>query len=69
MKSQYVLPFTIVIAGALVAGAVFLVGKSNAPSTGGTTGSDKIVGRPYDPSVDHILGNPNAQVKVVEPVL
>ena len=65
MKSQYVLPITIVVAGALIAGAVFLVGKSGAPTTGGGT-TDKVTGRAYDPSVDHILGNPNAQVKVVE---
>ena len=63
MKSQYVLPITIVVAGALIAGAVFLVGKSNVPST---TDSTKVTARAYDPAVDHILGNPNAAVKVVE---
>jgi protein-disulfide isomerase len=65
MKSQYVLPITIVVAGALIAGAVFLVGKNN---TGANTnsGSQKITARAYDPAKDHILGNPNAQVKVVE---
>ncbi len=65
MKSQYVLPLTIVVAGALIAGAVFLVGKTSVPTTpGGATGN--ITARPYDPATDHILGNPNAQVKVVE---
>ena len=64
MKSEYVLPITIVVAGALIAGAVFLVGKNGAPTTDGTTG--KVTARAYDPSVDHILGNPNAPVKVVE---
>jgi protein-disulfide isomerase len=65
MKSQYVLPLTIVVAGALIAGAVFLVGKSSigTPSTGST---GNLSARPYDPAVDHILGNPQAQVKVVE---
>ena len=67
MKTQYVLPITIVVAGALIAGAVFLVGKSGTTGTATTpTGSQKITARPYDPSVDHILGNPNAPVKVVE---
>ena len=66
MKSQYVLPFTIVIAGALIAGAVFLVGTSNTPNSGRGDGSQKITGRVYDPAVDHILGNPSAPVKVVE---
>ncbi|HVY72917.1 MAG TPA: thioredoxin domain-containing protein [Candidatus Paceibacterota bacterium] len=65
MKSQYVLPITIVVAGALIAGAVFLVGKSNNPGTA-NTGSQKITARAYDPATDHILGNPNAEVKVVE---
>lgn len=66
MKSQYVLPITIVVAGALVAGAIFLVGKNSAPnpSTGGTAG--KVTARQYDPSIDHILGNPSAPVKIVE---
>lgn len=66
MKSQYVLPITIVIAGALIAGAVFLSGK-NSTNTGPTTNSNgTITARAYDPSIDHILGNPNAPVKVVE---
>lgn len=65
MKSQYVLPITIVVAGALIAGAIFLVGKMGAPSgTGGTTG--KVTARQYDASLDHIVGNPSAPVKVVE---
>lgn len=64
MKSQYVLPFTIVIAGALIAGAVFLVSKSgvNPPQTG-EQGTNV---RAYDPAIDHIVGNPNAPVKVIE---
>ncbi len=63
MKSQYVLPITIVVAGLLIAGAVFLVGNSGAKPT--TSGS-KVTARAYDASKDHILGNPDAQVKVVE---
>ena len=64
MKSQYVLPITIVVAGALIAGAVFLVGKSSVPTPGNT--STNVSARPFDASTDHILGNPNATVKVVE---
>jgi protein-disulfide isomerase len=60
------LPITIVVAGALIAGAVFLVGKSNGPTSTASSSSTKITAREYDPSVDHILGNPNAAVKVVE---
>jgi len=65
MKSQYVLPVTIVVAGILIAGAVFLVGKSGttAPNPDGT---QKVAAREYQPAKDHILGNPNAAVKVIE---
>jgi protein-disulfide isomerase len=66
MKSQYVLPITIVVAGVLIAGAVFLVGKNGAPSANSPAGSTNIQAREYDPTKDHILGNPDAPVKVVE---
>ncbi len=63
MKSQYVLPITIVIAGLLVAGAVFLVGKTG---TTPTASGSKTTARAYDGATDHLLGNPNAPIKVVE---
>lgn len=66
MKSQYALPITIVLAGALIAGAVFLAGKSSTPTTG-TNNNGKVSNvRAYTPGTDHILGNPNAEVKVIE---
>lgn len=58
------MPITIVVAGLLIAGAVFLVGTSRTPGTTGTDGTIKA--QAYDPSRDHILGNPNAPVKVIE---
>jgi protein-disulfide isomerase len=63
MKSQYILPITIVVAGVIIAGAVFLVGQSG---TTPTPNGAKVTARAYDPAKDHILGNPNAPVKVVE---
>jgi len=66
MKSQYVLPITIVVAGVLIAGAVFLVGKSGTAPNPNTNPDGSFTARPYTPGVDHILGNPNAKVKVVE---
>ena len=63
MKSQYVLPITIVVAGALIAGAVFLVGQSGGRATPTPNGEPTV--RPVDSS-DHILGNPNAPVMIVE---
>jgi protein-disulfide isomerase len=63
-RSQLILPLTIVVAGALIAGAVFLVGKNTVPTPDKTPG--KVTARPYDAKVDHILGNPSAPVKLVE---
>lgn len=63
MNSQYVLPITIVVAGALIAGGIFLAGKG-APSTNQNGQPENV--RPYTPGVDHVLGNPNAAVKIVE---
>lgn len=64
MKSNFILPITIVIAGALVAGGIFLAGKAG---TGGqSTDGDPTAARPYTPGKDHILGNPQAPVKIVE---
>lgn len=65
MKSQYVLPITIVIAGALIAGAVFLAGKSGTANPNGNT-DQTITARAYDPAADHVLGNPSAPIKIVE---
>ncbi len=62
MKSQYVLPAAIVLFGLVVAGALFLVGHGTAG--GGTAPGNQPV-RPVD-ATDHIYGNPNAPVKIVE---
>jgi len=62
MKSQYVLPASIVIVGALIAGAVFLVSRGPGPQN---PGGASAATRPVD-ATDHILGNPNAPVIVIE---
>ena len=62
---QYILPITIVVAGLLIAGAVFFVGKSGTTTTPNNGTAQAINFRPVD-STDHILGNPNAAVKVIE---
>lgn len=64
MKSQYVLPITIVIAGALIAGGVFLAGKGATQNPTPNSETPKL--RAYTPGTDHIAGNPNAMIKVVE---
>ncbi|MGC9602162.1 MAG: thioredoxin domain-containing protein [Minisyncoccia bacterium] len=64
MKSQYLLPLTIVVAGLLIAGAVFLAGKSGTPTN--TNGSQQATNFRLVDSTDHTLGNPNAAVQVIE---
>ncbi len=64
MKSNYALPITIIIAGALIAGAIYFSNTKQVAQNDGTPQKTSI--RPYDPTVDHILGNPNASVKVIE---
>lgn len=66
MKSQYVLPLTIVVAGVLIAGAVFLTAKSGTTSPSTTDGTSQAINfRPVD-ATDHTLGSPNATVQVIE---
>lgn len=65
MKSQYVLPLTIVVAGLLIAGAVFLTAQRGAPVNTNTGVAQAIDFRPVD-STDHTLGNPQATVHVIE---
>ena len=68
------MPMAIVVAGIIIAGSIFLSGKGsgisaikNAPTPPALTGTDKkeISLRPVSPD-DHILGNPNADLVIVE---
>jgi protein-disulfide isomerase len=63
MKSQYAIPFAIVVVGLLVAGGIFLISRNPSPTQNGTQTQNI---KAFDPAVDHIMGNPNAPVKVVE---
>ena len=75
--NNYIIPLSIIIAGALIAGAVFFSGegsssKNTVSNTGirptqvapQPTGSTKSVAKVT--SADHIKGSPNAPVKIVE---
>lgn len=61
MKSQYVLPVIIVAIGVLLAGGIFLLSRAPAGTNTGTAQKTRAVD-----ATDHILGNPNAPVKIIE---
>ena len=68
-KNTYVVPASIVIAGALIALAVLYDGKSGnvKPDNGTAAVNDTLTGvmKPVS-AEDHILGNPDAALKIVE---
>lgn len=72
MNSQHTIPGAIIIAGILVAGAIMISGSNTESNAAGaivaddqrpSSSTDNI--RPVT-SDDHIFGNPNAPVKIVE---
>lgn len=67
MDNKWTVPFSIVIAGALIAGAVYFSNKDTSPQAGLPKTTEKVVIdlRPIDPA-EHILGNPNAEIVMVE---
>lgn len=60
------IPTAIIIAGAIIAGAVIWSSKPYTPAV--ADDSTKTLGEAMSPvtSKDHILGNPNAKIKIVE---
>ncbi len=62
-ENKFLVPLAILIAGALVAGAVFFKTKDAAPTTDGTP--TKIEVAPVS-AQDHVLGNPNAPIALIE---
>lgn len=65
-QNNLTVPIAIVVAGALVAGALFFAGQAAKPSTqnGTEPGAEQNV--PPVTASDHILGNPDAPIKVIE---
>src|SRR3989338_11063343 len=74
-KNNFAVPMAIIIAGALVAGALYFNNKGN----GGSVASNNLAVKDNNAietakennvkpvsSADHIRGNPNAKVKVIE---
>lgn len=67
-KNQLSIPMAIILAGVLIAGAILIRGKTPvalAPTDGIAKNLSDIQIRPVSTN-DHILGNPNAKVIVVE---
>src|SRR5579864_1009976 len=72
-NDKFLVPLSIILAGLIIAGAIFFNGRSDriasntaATSTIPTTDAgDNISMAPISPS-DHILGNPNAKIILVE---
>ena len=66
-QNPWNIPIAIVIAGALIAGAVYF---SGAPKIAEDNQNDNVQGGAIAPSpvtdVDHILGNKNAKIKIIE---
>jgi protein-disulfide isomerase len=65
--SHWIVPISIIVAGALVGTGIYLSAQKSS-KTGGinnTNAIDTITIRPVD-STDHILGNPNAKVTIIE---
>lgn len=68
-KNNLAVPVAIIIAGAFIAGAIFYTsGKPATPikGTGNTAGSEQPADIPPVTSADHILGNPDAPIVLVE---
>lgn len=65
MNQKVFVPVAIVIAGALIAGALFFAGRSAAPDQGGN-GGGQVKDVPALGSNEHILGNPEADILIVE---
>jgi protein-disulfide isomerase len=64
-KSSFAVPVAIVIAAALIAGAIYLNGNNKPQATNGEPAPEEVTIRPVDEK-DHIRGNPNAAIMLVE---
>lgn len=65
-QNSFLLPFAVIIAGALIGGALYFSNKGNAPVNPNETGTADLSNfEPVQPT-EHIIGNPQAQIKLVE---
>lgn len=64
-ENKFLIPLAVIVAGALIAGAVFFKSKDTTPDTNNDGRPDEIVVAPVSAD-DHVLGNPNAEIVVIE---
>ena len=64
-KSSLAVPVAIVVAAALIAGAIYLNGKNKTTTTTTQPTKEEVTVRPVG-ETDHIRGNPNAPIVLVE---
>lgn len=65
MKNHILVPVSIILAGSLIAVAVYFINKTPEGVVSTGQNGQTIVVRPVDSS-DHILGNPDAKIKLIE---
>ena len=63
--NKFIIPVSIVVAGALIAGAIFFSGKIDIPNSSEDKKEETVELNPVTEN-DHIMGNPNADVIIVE---
>jgi len=64
-KNNLYIPAAILLAGFVIAGAVYFTNKTDSPSGGQVTTETKLPFKEVSES-DHILGNPNAPIVILE---
>lgn len=65
-SKKYTIPAAIIIAGVFIAGALYINNRSDSTGTTTVAQTETPAGVPAVSGEDHILGNPNAQVVIVE---
>lgn len=73
-NQSYLIPGAIVLAGIIIAGAIYYANSGQnkgSINTGSLSGNDKVVDKSLESikpvsNIDHIFGDPSAQVKIVE---
>jgi protein-disulfide isomerase len=64
-ENKFLIPLAVLVAGALIAGAVFFKSKDPAPDAGNNGTPEEIEVAPLSKD-DHVFGNPNAEIVIIE---